>query len=121
MPPRKILVVDDDTFILDALQELLNYSGYDVNTTPRGDEVLSKVEEYHPDLILLDIMLSGKDGRDICKLLKSNEQTRSIPVIMVSAHPSANEAINDVGADDIVSKPFDIHNLLEKIELQLSA
>ncbi len=119
--PRRILVVDDDTFILDALQELLNYSGYDVDTTPKGDEVFSKIEEYHPDLILLDIMLSGRDGRDICKMLKSNDQTKSIPVIMVSAHPSAPEAIRDVGANDIVSKPFDIHNLLEKIELQLSA
>jgi DNA-binding response OmpR family regulator len=118
---NKILVVDDDTFILDALEELLQYSGYEVYTTPKGDEVFEQVEKNSPDLILLDIMLSGKDGRDICKLLKSNEKTKNIPVIMVSAHPSASDAIKDVGANDIVSKPFDIHNLLSKIELQLSA
>ena len=117
---RKILVVDDDTFILDALEELLNYSGYEVITTPKGDEVFNEIEKNTPDLILLDIMLSGKDGRDICKLLKNNEKTKDIPVIMVSAHPSASEAIKDIGADDIVSKPFDIHSLLSKIEMQLS-
>ena len=117
----KILVVDDDAFILDALEELLNYSGYEVITTLKGDDVFDQVEQNSPDLILLDVMLSGKDGRDICKLLKSNEKTKDIPVIMVSAHPAAFDAIKDVGADDIVSKPFDIHNLLSKIELQLSA
>lgn len=117
---RKILVVDDDTFILDALEELLQYSGYEVFTTPKGDDVFNEVEKNSPDLILLDIMLSGTDGRDICKRLKSNERTKNIPVIMVSAHPSAQDAIKDVGANDIVSKPFDIHNLLSKIQLQLN-
>lgn len=117
----KILVVDDDAFILDALEELLNYSGYEVITTAKGDDVFDEIEKNSPDLILLDIMLSGNDGRDICKLLKQNPKTKQIPVILVSAHPAAAEAIKDAGADDIVSKPFDIHNLLSKIELQLSA
>ena len=68
-----------------------------------------------PDLILLDLLLSGKDGREIVKYLKSQEETRHIPVIMLSAHPSAEETARLAGADDFVAKPFDIVVLLTRI------
>jgi len=119
--PKKILAVDDDLFILDALTELLKYSGYDVESTPNGEDVFKKIDECVPDLILLDVMLAGLDGREICKKIKSTESTKNIPVIMVSATPAVNQTVRDFGANDFVAKPFDIFQLLNKIEHQLAS
>jgi DNA-binding response OmpR family regulator len=116
---KKVLAVDDDPYILDALVELLKYSGYDVATTPKGDEVFKKIDECAPDIILLDIMLSGLDGREICREIKANKNTSNIPVIMISATPNLTQSVLDSGANDFVAKPFDIFLLLDKIEKQL--
>ncbi|RKR83267.1 response regulator receiver domain-containing protein [Mucilaginibacter gracilis] len=116
---KKVLAVDDDPYILDALVELLKYSGYDVNTTPKGDEVFKKIDEFSPDIILLDIMLSGLDGREICRQIKSDKKTSQIPVIMISATPNLTQSVLESGANDFVAKPFDIFLLLDKIEKQI--
>lgn len=116
---KKVLAVDDDPYILDALVELLMYSGYEVAATAKGDEVFKKIDESVPDIILLDIMLAGVDGRDICRQIKTNERTRKIPVIMISATPNSTASVMESGANDFVSKPFDIFLLLGKIEKQL--
>lgn len=118
---KKILAVDDDIFILDALTELLTYSGYEVETTPNGEDVFKIIDKYVPDLILLDIMLAGLDGRDICKKIKTDQGTQNIPVIMISATPAVSQTIKDFGANDFVAKPFDIFQLLNKIEHQLAS
>ena len=112
---RKILVVDDEPDILEFLQELLELEGYSVTTTKKSDylETLSNGEM--PDLILLDVFLSGKDGREIVKHLKSQQETRHIPVLMFSAHPSAEETALAAGADAFLAKPFEIDELLAKI------
>jgi len=117
---KKILAVDDDLFILDALTELLKYSGYEVESTPRGEEVFKKIDECVPDLILLDVMLAGVDGREICRQIKNTDKTKNIPVIMVSATPAINLTVKDFGANDFLAKPFDISLLLNKIEKQLA-
>ncbi|TMC37638.1 MAG: response regulator [Chloroflexi bacterium] len=112
MNAKKILVVDDEPDILEFLQVILEEEGYLVATTEKGEYV----EKLHagglPDLILLDVLLSGKDGREIVKQLKSQEETKSIPIIMFSAHPSAEKTARDAGADDFVAKPFQIDFLL---------
>ncbi|MGN6299075.1 MAG: response regulator [Ginsengibacter sp.] len=116
----KILVVDDDIDILSVMEILLSMKGFDVEVTSRGENTLPKIESFKPDLILLDVLISGYDGRAICKQLKSNQATSHIPVIMFSAHPGAAATIKDYGADDFISKPFDVNNLMQKINYQLS-
>lgn len=119
---KKILVVDDDLSILEMLNEILSYYGYEVNTLSRGDKVFNKIDEYHPDLILMDIMLAGMDGRIICKAIKATETTGDIPVILISASESVGSCMNGAGSpDDFVQKPFDVDYLLGKIEHQLAA
>ncbi|HWZ19857.1 MAG TPA: response regulator [Ktedonobacteraceae bacterium] len=110
----KILVVDDDQDILDALQFLLEFAGYEVKTTEKGEyaENLRDANDGLPNVIILDVLLSGKDGRLICKKLKSQEETKHIPIIMISAHPNARQSVAAVGADDFVAKPFDVDELL---------
>lgn len=113
---KKILIVDDDKSILDSLSLVLSESGFDVETISKGEEALKAVEVKKPDLILLDVLMSGKDGREICQNLKNTESTKNIPVIMISAHPSAFKNIEKIGADDFLPKPFELEDLLKKIE-----
>lgn len=113
---EQILVVDDDSDILDALQFVLEDAGYDVKTTENGEyaEKLVSAKEF-PKLIILDVLLSGKDGRDICRKLKFNGKTRKIPILMISAHPTAKKTALEAGADAFISKPFDIGVLLQTV------
>jgi DNA-binding response OmpR family regulator len=116
---KRILIVDDEPDILEFLQVILEEEGYVVVTSDKGEFL----EQLHngglPLLILVDILLSGKDGREIVKYLKSQEETKSIPIIMFSAHPSAEETARQAGADDFLAKPFDIDVLLAKISQYL--
>ncbi len=114
---KRILVVDDDPDILDALQMLLEFAGYEVKTTEKGEyaENLRDTNGGLPHLIILDVLLSGKDGRLICQKLKSQLDTKHIPIIMVSAHPNAKHSVAAVGADGFLAKPFDVDELLEMV------
>ncbi|HEY0754905.1 MAG TPA: response regulator [Ktedonobacteraceae bacterium] len=112
---KKLLVVDDEPDILEFLQIILEDEGYEVVISEKGEYL----EQLHngglPHLILVDVLLSGKDGREIVRFLKSQAETKHIPVIMFSAHPSAAETARQAGADDFVAKPFDIDFLLARI------
>jgi CheY-like chemotaxis protein len=112
---KKVLVVDDEADILEFLKVILEDEGYTVVTTDKDDYLEKLQDDTLPDLILLDLLLSGKDGREIVKYLKSNEKTHQIPVIMFSAHPSAREITKQAGADDFVAKPFEIDLFLKKV------
>ena len=116
----KILVIDDDLDILSVMEILLSMRGYNVEVTAKGENTFPKIETFKPDLILLDVLISGYDGRVICKQLKSNEETKHIPIIMFSAHPGAAATIADYGANDFISKPFDVDHLLKKVKEQLN-
>jgi DNA-binding response OmpR family regulator len=115
----KILVVDDDLDILSVMKILLTMRGFEVEVISNGENALPGIESFKPDLILLDVLISGHDGRMICKKLKSNKDTSNIPVIMFSAHPGAAATVTDYGANDFISKPFDVNNLMKKVNAQL--
>lgn len=112
---KKILVVDDDEGILDAVALILEDAGYEVKTTLKGDETYDRVKTFKPDVIILDVLMSGSDGRHICKNLKHDRVTKNIPVIMISAHPTAKNSVMECGANDFLAKPFDTEELLEKV------
>lgn len=112
----KILIADDDPGIVDAVELMLNFYGYDVSFTYDGNDALKLNNNNLPDLLLLDIWMSGVDGRDICRQFKSNNQTRNIPVLMISASKDVGGSALDAGADDFMTKPFDMQQLINKIE-----
>lgn len=118
---EKILIIDDDVDILDAMRFLLEDNGYRVDTMDNGKYAESLIHKKKdlPDLIILDILLSGKDGRKICKKLKSQNSTKNIPIIMISAHPNAEKSVKDACANDFLPKPFESEVLLKKIESYL--
>jgi DNA-binding response OmpR family regulator len=116
--PKRVLAVDDDSDILDAIRLTLEDEGYLVTTTEKG-EYAEKLKDGNgglPDLIILDVLLSGKDGRTICRSLKSRPDTQRIPIIMISAHPGAEESSRAVGADAFLAKPWDINDLIALVE-----
>jgi CheY-like chemotaxis protein len=113
---KKILVVDDEPDILDFLQIIFEEAGFLVVTAEKGDYLDKLNNGALPDLVLLDMLLSGKDGREIVKQLKSLEKTKHIPIIIFSAHPSAEKTARAAGADDFVEKPFDIETLIDKVQ-----
>jgi DNA-binding response OmpR family regulator len=112
---RRILIVDDDEGILEAFRAMLEGDEYEVVVTPNGEELLSLSKNILPDLIILDVLLSGIDGRDICKAFKNDPTTKDIPLIMISAHPNAEESVREVNADDYLKKPFEMDELLQKV------
>jgi DNA-binding response OmpR family regulator len=118
-----ILVVDDDPAILDALRFLFEDEGYRVQTSEKGDYAESLRDENGglPDLIVLDVLLSGKDGRTICRKLKSQDQTRHIPIVMISAYPDAEHSAKEVGADAFMAKPFAIDEVAAMVASLLSS
>lgn len=119
---KKILILDDNADILDMLSYLLVDSGYEIKTLLRGDKVFEAIHRFHPDLVLMDVMLANMDGRMICNKIKTNPETQKLPVILISGTHDLSESLNQQGApNDFVAKPFDIDYLLTKIALQLAA
>ena len=111
----KILVIDDDPDICTMIKMVLDYHGYtamDADTEEKANSILGSNEI---NLIIMDMLLSGVDGSDICRRLKQNPRTASIPVLMFSAHPNAKKICIAAGADDFIRKPFEMNELLEKI------
>lgn len=113
---KKILVIDDDESILEAIAFILEDDGYTVATSMKGEETYKKVASFKPDVIILDVLMSGSDGRIICKNLKKDEATKDIPIIMISAHPTAKESVLEVGADAFLPKPFATAKLLAFVD-----
>ncbi|WP_158798175.1 response regulator transcription factor [Pedobacter sp. L105] len=119
---KKILAVDDDNDILDVIRIILEEEGYEVFTLANGKHVFDMVKENAPDLILLDVMLGGLDGRDICRALKEDQNYKNIPVVMISASHNLNNLLLMPGApDNFLAKPFDIDHLLAMVKAQLAA
>ncbi len=115
---RTILIIDDTPGILEAMRDVLSIEGYSVWVAEDEDEAhkLIEREKNAPDLILLDVLLSGQDGRILAQHFKKHTKTQHVPIIMMSAHPDVSKTIADTGAEDFISKPFDITDLLTKIE-----
>jgi two-component system alkaline phosphatase synthesis response regulator PhoP len=115
---KKILVVDDEDDILHFLEMVLREKGYQVTTASGGHEALTRAQIDKPDLVLLDIMMPQMDGWEVLKLLRVDEETRRIPVAMLSARTEAKDRVQGLqeGAIDYICKPFSLTELLGKIE-----
>jgi two-component system alkaline phosphatase synthesis response regulator PhoP len=121
MAKGKILVVDDEIYIVHILDFSLGMEGYEVLTALDGEQALERAKTDQPDLIVLDIMMPKLDGYETCKMLKAEERTKHIPVILLSAkgRHTDQKVGYDVGADDYITKPFSPRKLVERINTLL--
>jgi DNA-binding response OmpR family regulator len=118
MVPAKVLVVEDEENLLFTLQHNLRREGYKVLTAARGDDGLRLARDQHPDLILLDLMLPGLDGMQVCRLLRRDT---AVPIIMLTALGGEGDRVAglDTGADDYIAKPFGMRELMARIRALL--
>ncbi len=112
----KILIVDDDHTIGLMLKDILEFNGHEVTVTQEPRKTKEHLINNDIDLLLLDKLISGVDGTDVCKTLKEDKEVAHIPVIMMSALHNVDEICKSAGAVDFLSKPFDMETLTEKID-----
>ena len=117
MAKKKIFIVEDEEDILELLCYNLKREGYSVTTATDGDDALLAIPRKMPDLILLDLMLPGADGLEVCRQLKKNPKTDAIPIVMVTAKGEESDIVTglELGADDYVPKPFSMKVLIARI------
>lgn len=121
MAKKKILVVDDEKDILELLKYNLEREGYEVLKTVTGEEALEQVKRESPDLIILDLMLPGLNGLEVCKILKKDLRREAIPIIMLTAKGEESDIIVGLGlgADDYITKPFSPKVLIARVKAAL--
>ncbi len=112
---RKILVVDDDAGIGEMLKTLLEFYGFIVIVSNKPGETQDRIVKEDIDLVLLDMLISGVNGTDVCADLRKNEATENTPVLMMSALHDAGPRCKKAGANDFISKPFEMDELINKI------
>lgn len=113
---KRIIVCEDDKGVQELIQIMLENQGYDVKPLDNGETIQETVEKYHPDLILLDLWMPGINGDEVTKLLKNQKNTQHIPIIIVSAISEASTIARQAGAEDFLSKPFEMVDLLSKVK-----
>jgi two-component system sensor histidine kinase/response regulator len=120
---KLILIADDEIDNVVLLQKRLRASGFDTIEAYDGNETIEKIKQYNPDLVLLDIMMPGKDGYEVLKIMRENEKTKDIPVIMLTARAEVPDKVKglELGAEDYVTKPFDYNELLARIKSHLES
>lgn len=113
----KILVIDDEESIVEFVRLGLRYEGFQVESAPDGEEGITKAQRISPELVILDLMMPGIDGIEVCQRLRTNPTTRDIPILMLTAKDDVRDRIEglDAGADDYLTKPFDFDELLARI------
>ncbi len=118
---NKVLVIEDEIDISNLLQTMLTANGFEVFTAPNGEEGLGLVSRVMPNLIFLDLMMPGLSGLEICRLLKSKNSTKEIPIVVISALSRGvdKKYAFDAGADDYILKPFTIKDIITTIDRHL--
>lgn len=118
MERKRILVVDDEVYIVHILEFSLNMEGYEVISATSGEEALRKIAKEPPDLVVLDIMMPGMGGYEVCRHLRADERTQSIPIIFLSAKDSLCDRDQglELGANAYITKPFGPRRLMDEIE-----
>lgn len=112
---KRILILDDNQDILEIVHETLAYEQFDVKSTGDGTEVMPMVESFVPDLVILDYRVAGVNGGELCRQIKSHPQFGDIPVIIFSAYINHQADLFAYGCDAIINKPFDLNELVEKV------
>lgn len=117
---KEVLIVDDNPSIVEVLSLMLEDASYAVRTLREG-ETLETLQENVPGVLLLDIWMSGTDGRDLCRYLKSQPATRHLPIILISANNNIQRIASEVGADDYLAKPFSMKEVIAKVGKYLAS
>lgn len=117
MSKKRILIFDDDTIILEVISIIFEDAGYEVKISETSHDIIEKVADFHPDVILMDNWIPNIGGVEATQMLKSHPEFKDIPVIYVTANNDISALAKEAGADDYIAKPFDLVDLEEKVEM----
>jgi DNA-binding response OmpR family regulator len=117
---NKVLVVDDDPEILSLVEIILGMNNFEVSAISQWERIDTSIDDFKPDLLLLDVSLGGADGREICKRLKQSKETETLPVILFSANAILKNDLSDCNAQDFIAKPFELSHLVKTIKTHLN-
>jgi DNA-binding response OmpR family regulator len=122
MNSKKILIVDDEMDLVETVRFPLEMEGYHVLVSYNGEDALNQARKENPDLILLDLMLPKLDGYKVCRLLKFDDRYKHIPILMLTAKTQEKDKALGVetGANEYITKPFEIDDLLKKVKTYLN-
>jgi diguanylate cyclase (GGDEF)-like protein len=114
---KKILIIEDTEFMKKLISDVLKEAGYEVVTASSGEEGLQKVREEKPDLVLLDVVMPGMDGFEVCRILREDESNNLMPIIMLTAQENEDHKLEglELGADDYIIKPFNSRELVSRV------
>ena len=117
---NKVLVVDDDLEILSLVELILGMNNIEVEAISQWEKINSSIDDFKPDLVLLDVSLGGADGRDICRKIKQTKETEDLPVILFSANALFGNDLASCKAEDFIAKPFELSHLVKTIQTHLN-
>ena len=113
---KNILIIDDSSDTLELLKEALEQEGYNVTALAYTENIITTISQYHPDLVMLDFLLAGINGGELCHQLKTHPLSANIPVIMLSGYPRVLESLGNYGADEFMPKPLDLDHLYASVK-----
>ncbi|MFD2870981.1 response regulator transcription factor [Mucilaginibacter ximonensis] len=117
---KRILILDDNQDILEIVHETLSYERFEVKSLSVADEVMPMLEEFSPALVILDYRVAGVNGGELCRQIKCHPTYKDTPVIIFSAYVNHDDELFDYGCDAVISKPFDLTELVEKVNSLIS-
>lgn len=117
---KRILVVDDDNDILEVIEEIFTYEGFEVRSLGETNNIFSEISSFSPDVIIIDYILKGINGGEICHQIKVNPYTSKVPVILMSAYPRVFNSLGDYGCNSFIAKPFDLNEIINRIHNLIS-
>ena len=122
MDKKCVLVVDDEPHIVNLIKLSMNKDKYDVMTAYSAREAIDLAEKQQPDIVVVDLMMPGMNGYELCEELRKNDKTSGTPILILSAKSQMDDKLQaiDVGADDYMTKPFDPMELVRRIKLNLN-
>ncbi|RYE24953.1 MAG: response regulator [Sphingobacteriaceae bacterium] len=115
MKAKRIVVIDNDPAVLDVIQQTLHYEGFNVEIFEGTDDIISLIQQCQPDLVILDYILDGVNGGELCGELKSHRSTAKLPVLICSAYPRVLQSLGFYGCDAFLAKPFGLTELVSKV------
>ena len=118
---KRLLILDDDPDVLEVMQEIFLYEGFEVKAIESTTDIFNEITDYKPHIIILDYILKGINGGEICHQIKTNHLTSAIPVVIVSAYTKVINSLGHYGCDSFIPKPFDITDLVSRVKDLLGA
>ncbi|WP_285057499.1 response regulator [Pedobacter ginsengisoli] len=116
LKPKGILIIENDESVLELLQEIFKNEGYETHCYRQADDIFKLVDDFKPDLVLLDYILPGINGGELCAQLKKDPETRHIPVVICSAYPQVMLSLGSYGCNAFIAKPFELTDMVAQIE-----